>query len=334
MAANLTLQYYKAEEVYRKARTSQERILALENMLRVIPKHKGTDHLQGALKARLKEARETAQAELRSAKRGKSYRIPRQGCGTVVVIGAPNSGKSLLVSQLTNASPEVAEFPFTTREPIPGMMAFGGVLIQLIDTPPISENHIEPYLLDFVRTADLVLCCFDGSFDDAPQQTLNVLTQLESRKTVLAERSGFDQNDFSIVHVKSRLIITHGCDSDALVRKELLTDLKDIGFCDIVVDLRDPENLQCLSQTIFEALEVMRIFTKRPGKDVELVDPYVIPIGGTVEDLAGRVHEEIACSLKLAKVWGQSAHNGQSVGRDHVLNDLDVVELHVKKVRK
>ncbi|QDT35241.1 GTPase [Thalassoglobus polymorphus] len=328
MAANLTPQYYKAEEAYRKAQTTPEQIVALQEMLRIIPKHKGTDHLQGALKSKLKEAREAYQAELKTPKGGKSYRIPRQGCGTVVVIGAPNSGKSRLVSELTNASPDVAEFPYTTREPTAGMLEFEGALIQLIDTPPISGNQIEPYLIDFVRTADLVLFCFDGSSDDAPQETADVLRQLETRKTVLSEKTGFDPADFSIVHVKSRLILTRSNNPEAGIRQELLQEVRPIEFPVIPTDLDFEEQRKELAKSIFEALDKIRVYTKRPGEPVELVDPYVIPNGGTVEELAHRVHEEIAISLKFAKVWGQADHDGQAVGREHVLSDLDIVELH------
>ena len=89
MPANLTPQYSKAEEAYR-GETAQERVECLEQMLQLIPKHKGTEKLQADLKTRLKEAREEVQVEKQAPKAAKSYRIPRQGAGTVMVIGAPN----------------------------------------------------------------------------------------------------------------------------------------------------------------------------------------------------------------------------------------------------
>lgn len=329
MAANLTPQYYKAEDAYRKAQTAEDRLIALREMLRVIPKHKGTDHLQGAIKAKLKEVREAHLAQLKAGSSGRSYRIPRQGCGTVVVVGGPNSGKSRLVSELSNAHPEVAEFPFTTREPTAGMMKFDGVVVQLIDTPPISENFIEPYVVDFVRTADLVLCCFNGQSDDAVLQTIDVLQQLEMRKTVLSDTSGFDPADFSIVHLKSRLVVTRGQSPDASLREELLRESIALAFPSFQVDLASHDDLTRCQEMIVQSLNVMRIYTKRPGVPVEYVDPFVIPQGGTVQDLARKVHEQLADRLKFARVWGQSAHGGQAVGRDHMLSDRDVVELHL-----
>ena len=171
MPANLTPQYRKAETEYRKAQTPEEEVECLKEMLRLIPKHKGTDHLQADLKKRLKEARAELTAEKKSPKKGHSYRIPRQGAGQVVLIGAPNSGKSRIVAEFTKAQPEVADFPFTTHEPTPGMMPWEDVTVQLIDTPPITASHIEPYLTSMIRAADEALLCLDGSSDDAPDET-------------------------------------------------------------------------------------------------------------------------------------------------------------------
>ncbi|MDA7528009.1 50S ribosome-binding GTPase [bacterium] len=329
MAANLTPQYYKAEEAYRKAQSSQERITTLLEVLRVIPKHKGTDHLQGALRAKLREAREAYQRELKAPKGGRSWKIPRQGVATVVVIGAPNSGKSRLVAELTNASPNVADYPYSTNEPLAGMLDYEGVAIQLVDTPPISESFFETYLNDFVRTADLVLLCFDGSSDDAPQQTVDVLEQLENRKTHLSATSGFDKNDYSITKVKSRLIVTRSDVQDSALRIEMLSEIVKLEMPLHQCELDKPANVGSLGKLIFESLDFIRIYTKKPGCPVEYVDPYVIPIGGTVEELAGRVHEELASTLKFAKVQSVNEDDAHTVGRTYVLNDLDIVELHV-----
>jgi len=328
MPANLTPQYSKAEEAYRKAQTAQERVECLEQMLTLIPKHKGTEKLQADLKTRLKETREEVQIEKSAPKTAKSYRIPRQGAGTVIVIGAPNSGKSRVLQELTNAQPEVAPYPFTTREPLPGMMTWEDVSVQLIDTPPITEHHIEPYLTGFVRSADAVLLCFDGSSDDAPEQTATVIEQFRSRKTQLDVASRFDEEDLSIVHVRTLLVVTRSDDPDAATRLEFLRELTPVPFQIVAAELDREASVAALRRAVYDALDVIRAYTKKPGKPADYADPYTIPRGGTVEDLALKVHQDLAASLKYAKIWAPDGAGGNTVGRDHVLADRDLVELH------
>ncbi|MBX3437299.1 MAG: TGS domain-containing protein [Planctomycetaceae bacterium] len=329
MPANLTPQYHKAEDAYRRAQTAEERVTCLEEMLRLIPKHKGTTHLQADLKTRLKETRAEVETEKSAGKSTRSFRIPRQGAGTVIVIGAPNAGKSRVLKELTNAVPEVAEYPFTTREPLPGMMPWEDIKIQLIDTPPITESHIEPYVVGFVRSADLVLLCFDGGSDDAPEQTAEVIAQFETRKTRLSRWSGFDEEDYSIVHVKTLLLVTRGDDADASERLAFFHDIRpDVDLTVLQIELTRTDSIDELRNGVFEALGVIRVYTKKPGKPATYDDPYTLPRGGTVEDLAVKVHRDLAETLKHAKVWGQAVQDGQTVGREHVLADRDLVEIH------
>ncbi|MDA0588805.1 MAG: TGS domain-containing protein [Planctomycetota bacterium] len=328
MPANLTHVYRKAEEEYRHAQTPAEQVACLENMLAVIPKHKGTEHLQADLRTRLKEARAEVQSEKTSAAKGRSFRIPRQGAGTVVLIGAPNSGRSRIVAELTNAEPEVAVYPFTTREPFPAMMPCDGALVQLIDTPPVADGHVEPYLVNYVRSADLVLLCVDGSSDDAPDETLAVLRQFEMRKTLLSDSTGFDENDFSTLHVRTLLVMTRGEDPDLAARIELLCESLPRDVPLLPVELTEAASCETLRQRIVAELGVIRVYTKAPGKPAVYEEPFTVPRGGTVEDLALCVHRELAEKLKFARVWGEGVHDGQSVGRDHLLTEGDMVELH------
>ena len=328
MAANLTIKYYLAEEQYRRAQTCEERLRRLEFMLQVIPKHKGTDHLQAAIRARIKDARSEVQAERDAPKQGRAFRIPRQGAGTIVVIGAPNSGKSRIVAELTNAAPEVAEYPYTTREPFPAMMTCNDVLIQLVDTPPVSQTPIEPYLVNYVRTADLVVLAFDGSSDDAPEETLNVIQQLDARKTLLSDETGYD-GDFSNLRVKALLVVTRADDADSELRVSFLDEISPRKLPTLCVELQNRSLCDSLRRTIYESLDLIRVYTKAPGKPAVYEAPFAIPAGSTVEALAERVHDDFVERLRFAKVWGEGGHDGQQVGRDHVLNDGDMVELHV-----
>ncbi len=328
MPANLTPQYRKAEEQYRRAQTAEERLESLQQMLALIPKHKGTDKLQADLKARLKETREELRSERKAGRKGRRWRFPRQGAGQVILIGAPNSGKSRILAELTNAEPAVAPYPFTTHEPFPAMMPWQDVQVQLIDTPPITESHIEPYITSLVRAADLALLCFDASSDDAPEQTAAVVQQLADRKTVLSDRTGMDEDDFSLVHVKTFLVATRGDDPDAELRLELFREAVPRAFPTIRVELDRPESREALRDAIYQHLDVIRVYTKPPGRKADTTAPFTIPREGTVAELALEVHRDLAENLKYARVWGSSARDGQIVGRDHRLCDGDIVELH------
>ncbi|MEQ9407347.1 MAG: TGS domain-containing protein [Fuerstiella sp.] len=328
MPANLTPMYYKAERDYRRAQTAQEQVDGLQRMLQLIPRHKGTDKLQADLKSRLSEARKQLKIQLNAPKGGQVFRIPRQGAGRVVILGGPNGGKSRILQELTDARPEVAEFPFTTRTPLPAMLHWQGVQIQLVDTPPVTPGQLPPWLLNLVRTADGVLLVADGSGDQAIEDTLAVIQEFEDRKTRFTETGGFDEQNYSIVNVASRVVMTHGRDAGSEIRLELLQETGRLKTVAVVVDLDDPELVESLKRQTFEMLNVIRVCTRPPGGPPDLQSPLTIPAGGTVEDLALQIHEDLAQRLKHARLWRGGDHEGQIVGREYQLRDGDVVELH------
>uniref|UniRef100_A0A7C2JYN6 TGS domain-containing protein n=1 Tax=Schlesneria paludicola TaxID=360056 RepID=A0A7C2JYN6_9PLAN len=328
MPANLTPQYQKAEEAFRRAQTAQERLDGLELMLQLIPKHKGTEKLQADIKTKIKETRGELQTEKSAPKSvGKHHRFPRQGAGQVVIIGGPNAGKSRILKELTKAEPEIADYPFTTREPLPGMMAWEDIAVQLIDTPPITDSHFEPYLLNLVRTADLVLLAFDGRSDDAPEATAAVTSQLAQRHTLLSDHTGFDEDDFSNVHVATRLVVTHASDPDWATRVEFLRELQLIPYPIVPAELDESASRESLRNEIVAALDIIRVYTKTPGRPADYSSPFTLPRGGTVEDLAARVHRDLADKVRSAKVWSFKSSDSRTVGKDHSLADRDLVEL-------
>src|SRR5436190_2619897 len=190
MPANLTPQYKKAEEQYRRAQTPEEELRCLEWMLREIPKHKGTDKLQAELKAKISKARQEMDRAKQLGKKGHhGPHIQRQGAGRAIILGGPNVGKSQLLARLTRATPEVAPYPFTTREPQPGMMPWEDVMVQLIDTPPITADFLDPNLLGLTRGSDLALLIFDAGSDDGIDAVAALIEKSKGTKTPLGSES-------------------------------------------------------------------------------------------------------------------------------------------------
>ena len=161
MPANLTPEYRRAEKEFRAAKTPHGKLACLEHMLRVMPKHKGTDHMQADLKRRISRLREQNEHKSGKAKRAPVSKVEKEGAGQIVLLGAPNSGKSQLLAALSNAHVNVADYPFSTHLPQPGMMHFEDVQIQLVDTPPVTADYMEMWMPDTVRRADRALLVVD-----------------------------------------------------------------------------------------------------------------------------------------------------------------------------
>ncbi len=187
MPANLTPQYLEAEARFKQAKALPEKVKALEEMMAVIPKHKGTEHLRGQLKSRMAKLRQELQKRPTLAKADFIYNVKREGAGQIVLLGLPNSGKSCLLSQITHANSEVADYPFTTQKPIPGMMDFENVQIQLVDTPPIQLDHLEPGFSNLVRNADGLVLVLDLTEDPIFQAEV-LLEELKQMKVTLVGR--------------------------------------------------------------------------------------------------------------------------------------------------
>ena len=312
MPANLTPDYHRAEDRFRQAITVEDKIDALEEMLRVVPKHKGTDGLQGDIKARIAKLRK--QPPSKAGKAVHSHLIPREGAGQIALVGPPNTGKSSLVAALTHARPAIAEYPFTTREATPGMMRFQDIAFQLVDLPPLNEEHVEPWVFDMVRRADLLWIVVTVE---------NAVDGLELTRRVLHAKG------IEIEAVKRALVVTTGIDreggeEDIAIVDELLEHRWSLTPVSATKHLGFDE----LARRTFAALGIVRVYTKQPGKPADRAAPFTLPIGATVGELAARVHKDLAASMKHARVWGPSAFDGQVVHADHVLGEGDVVEIH------
>ena len=315
MPANLPPQYFTAEKNYRLAKHTAEKIAALEEMLAIMPKHKGTDHLRAELRHRI--AKLTQASEKKSATKRASMLIEKEGAAQIVVIGVPNAGKSQLVSSITTASPAVAEYPFSTWSATPGMMQFENIQIQLIDTPPLVPQSIEFWLPPMLRRADVLLIMVDLA--DAPQDRLEAVTaQLENMRIEI----GPDKAKALIIGNKIDLGSAGQNYADLKKRYE---DKMPV----IAISAREGTGLEELKQRIYQVLDIIRVYTKAPGEKPDFDDPIVLNRGSTVEDAAASVHKDFRAKLKYARIWGSGKHDGLMAKRDHILQDGDIIELHL-----
>jgi ribosome-interacting GTPase 1 len=330
MAVNLPPQYHDAEAEYKKARTPEEKLAALRKMWVILPKHKASEKVQAILKTKISEVTDEVETARTGAKKAHaSYRIPRQGAGTVVFLGGPNAGKSSLLRRLTNATPEVAPYPFTTREPIPGMMDWEDVRVQLIDLPPITADFYEPHITDFARNADATALIVDLGDDDGPFAAETVIDRLKERNIHLVGNTPDVEEDPAVFHLRTLLVANKVDAEGASDRLDILKEMIGDRIPILTVSADRGDGLEELRNRLFRILGIMRIYAKPPGKPPDKAAPFTIPDGGTVHDFAEKVHSDLAEALKSAKVWGSAQFDGQTVKRDHVLQDKDVVELHM-----
>lgn len=328
MPTNLPPEALEAEKRYRAAETVEEKIVCLEEYIGAIPKHKGTDHLRADLRRKLSKLKAAAQTRQRTAKQVSVYHIDREGVGQVVLVGPPNAGKSALVVALTNATPEVAAYPFTTWTPTPGMMEVENVQIQLIDTPPLNEEFVDPEMLNLLRRTDLILVVVDlqGFPLQELEDTITILMENRIVPSQLQDRYAGERRPALI----PMLVLANKCDDEQCAEDfEVLCELMEYDLPLIPVSATTGRNLEAMKRAVYEQLGVIRVYSKPPGKEPDFRSPFVMKEGGTVEEFAGKVHQDFARKLKSARVWGSGSFDGQMVGRDHILHDGDVVELRI-----
>ncbi|MER3501305.1 MAG: GTP-binding protein HSR1 [Candidatus Fervidibacterota bacterium] len=329
MPANLTPEYLQAEEEFRKATTIEEKIEALQRMLALLPKHKGTERLQADLKRRLAKLKEMEQQQ--RARRGGGadpFYVPRHGAGQVIAVGFPNVGKSALLSALSSVPLEVADYPYTTQRPQPVMMPYENLQIQLVDTPPLVDE-VEPAFAGMVRRADEVLVIVDLSTDDCFDQADALLKGFEARRVRLVGEPAND-NPVNPIVERAAILVGNKLDApDAEERFVLLQEAYGERLPMVAVSAKERVGLDELKRLIFEQLRIIRVYSKPPGREPQLDKPFVLKKGATVLDFAEEVHRDFPERLRYARVWGSAEFPGQPVSKDYVLQDGDIVELHV-----
>jgi hypothetical protein len=328
MPANLTPEYLEAEGRYRRAKTPEEKLEALKEMIRLVPKHKGTERLRVDLKKRLNKLQQQLQKRPKATRTQTWDHIEREGAGQITLVGPPNSGKSTLLAKVTNAKPEIADYPFSTFKPTVGMMAFEDVQIQLVDLPPISE-FTEPWVFNLIRQADAAAVVADLSASDPAEGILEAMGRLEERKIHLVGGEPLEEDGTSPIKRQRAIILANKLDSEGA--QDNLKELEELyrdDFNIVAISTAKGLGLNEMRRALFELLGVVRIYTKKPGQPPSKDAPYVLPKGSTVFEVAEAIHHEIAQRFKYARVWGSSEFPGQRVERDHVVEDGDVIEIH------
>jgi len=353
MPANLSPEYKAAEAAFRATREPHERLACLREMLRTIPKHKGTEHLQADIKARIKELGE----QLESGKKGTAHGGPAlvirpEGAAQVALIGPPNSGKSALHDRLTASGAAVAPYPFTTQVPQPGMLPHENIQFQLLDLPPLSPDHPLPWLATTLQTADAALVVVDLTDADCVQQLEAVHAMLAERRVTLGAAwpaddpaaGGSDRNadrgdgidsggatgsDVFAVRLPALLLANHADRvDDPAAELQALRELSGLRWPALVVSAATGRGLGDIGPWLFRQLAIVRVYTKVPGHPAERERPFALRRGQTVGDVARLVHRDLARTLRYARLWGPSGFDGQQVGPEHRVADGDVIELH------
>jgi ribosome-interacting GTPase 1 len=328
MPANLTPQYFEAEQRYRRARSAPEKLAALQDMLAVMPKHKGTDHLKAGLRAKMAQLMEEIERPRRTGGgQVQPFSLRKEGAGQAVLIGLPNVGKSQLLVTLTGAGAKVADYPFTTKTPVPGMLQFENVRIQLVDTPAINDRDMQTRLFSLLRNSDVLLLVIDLSADGL-EQAQEAIRELQDWGYKLLGKD--EAPDPEELRVQKRVILvgSKGDEEGALDQFQLLEAQYGGRFPVVLVSALEEVGLEELAQEIFKALNRVRVYTKPPGGQADYNTPIVLPDGSRVEDAAEHLHKDWKRKLKYAVLWGSSKFEGQRVGRDYILADGDVMELH------
>jgi len=330
MAANLTPQYLEAEAKYRVAKTPEEKLAALEEMWRELPKHKSSEKLQADLKRKLSEARKAVQQKpKKGGRRTDPFSLPKSGAGRVVLVGMPNSGKSSIVGGLTNAQVSVADYPFSTSVPVPGMVSYEDVQIQLVDTPPVTADRVPPGSAGLWRSADGLAIVADLSSEAVLEDLDACLAHVKERGIELADGPRrLPAEPGGLLRIPG-LVLANKLDvAGAADRLAVLRELMGSRVRIEALSTRQPELMARLPELLFRLVFVIRVYAKPPGRKPDLDEPFVLPAGSDVRALASKVYRGMEQRVKAARIWGYGVADGQNVHLDHVLHDKDVVELH------
>jgi len=357
LPTNVTAEYKKAKAAFQKARDPNERLSCLKEMLRTLPKHKGTEHLQAEIKTRIKElTEELASPRKKGARTGPAHTVPPEGAAQVALVGPPNSGKSSLHAKLTGSHAEIGPYPHTTHVPLPGMLPFEDIHFQLVDLPPVSTSFMEPWMPNALQLANAALLVVDLSTPGCVENVAATRERLDSKRISLTDQwvasfgegylytddakprptdpdtgagpDGDDEDDPFRTFLPTLLLANKSDLGIDPAEIEALEELIGVCYPAVPVSAKTGDGLDRIGRLLFHGLRIVRAYTKVPGRPPDMDRPYTLLHGDTVYDVARLVHRDVADSLKFARVWGSARFDGQQVGKDHPVCDGDILELH------
>ena len=324
MPTNVTPEYKKAEEAYREAKTLDEKIERLQDMISLLPKHKGTDHLYADLKRRLAKLKRELESSGGRRGGGQALDFTREGAAQVILVGPPNSGKSSIVHSVTNAHTEAGDYPFTTHKPVPGMALYLDIQIQLVDTPPVTADFMHMHMLGLVRSADGVLIVIDLSSDNILDDLEMVLHAFRERHVEFVRHGNIRNRDEVLCRIIANKADTEDADERLALVKDMVGERLDI----LPLSCHDMQSVAAIPEMLFRWFGIVRVYSKIPGKKADMDHPFTVFRGGTVEEICALVHKDFVQNLKFARLWRRN-DTPITVSRHELVEDGDVLELHL-----
>lgn len=301
MPVNAGYEYLNAEKEYLNAQTLDKKIYWLEEMIRKAPKHKSSENFVAELKTRLKKFREKAE-------KGKKKKTGKKGIRKegfqFVIVGKANSGKSSLLSKLTNAAPKISEHGFSTTTPEVGAFYYEGVQAQVVDMPPLESENFD---VGISNTADCII------------EVVENLEDIEKVENYLKRAIG------------KRIVVVNKIDLlDENEKRKLKERMKSKKIHGVMISTFSGEGLDELKSLMLRSMGVIRIYLKEPGKQAK-DKPLVLREGATIRDVAEGIFKGFSKSVRETRLTGPSGKfPNQRVGLEHKVKDLDVVEFHAR----
>jgi len=299
-STNQSPEYLSAQKKYFLAQTDGEKLIALEEMVRTAPKHKGGESMRANLKTRYKKLKESIEVKKAVRKKaGKKDGIKKEDM-QAVLIGLTNSGKSSLLSILTNAHPLISNIVFTTKSPTIGTMNYQGASIQVIDVPAIN---FESFDSGISNSADLLIILITNPKEI--EQILPYLKKSIAKKIIVLNKIDLlSQNDL----------------------RKLTSHLQSKKYDFVAISTKTLEGIEELKEKMFLSFDKIRVYTKEPSKKPS-IEPIILDIGSNVKDVAEKIRKNLSLHIKRARVTGPSSKfPNQIVSLKHILRDKDVVE--------